>query len=96
MGFLKKLFGTRRPPHPKSPPPFLASPQESIDAMAEALRRIQQEGGRGNFCVFVADEARNRFIQFAGQAGDAGMHAETCGSKVLRISLVRIACEHVE
>ena len=46
----------------------------------ENLRKIQEEGGRGNFVVFEADSGANYYIQFAGQKGDSSLYGEAVGN----------------
>jgi len=58
--------------------------KENVTLIVEALRRIQLEGGSGNFCIFVADPKANYYIQFAGQPGDAVLYAEAVGNEFLK------------
>jgi hypothetical protein len=55
----------------------------NVGMIAQHLGRIQQEGGQGNFVIFVADEKANYFIQFAGQQGDTFLFAEASGNPVI-------------
>jgi hypothetical protein len=50
-----------------------ATGADNVDQIATALRRLQTEGGEGNFAVFRLDERQNYYIQFAGAPGERKM-----------------------
>ena len=84
MGFLKKLFGTREQPAQQPTQPTAVSREHNVTAIAQTLKRIQSEGGQGNFCIFIADADKNYYIQFAARANDAALYAEVVGNQVLK------------
>jgi hypothetical protein len=55
----------------------------NISVIADSLRRIQTEGGDGNFVIFTADVKKNYFVQFAGAQGKTDLYAEAVGNEVL-------------
>lgn len=66
--------------------------QENLSTITENLRRIQTEGENisGNVAIFIADEERNYYIQFAAGRDDmpfgraaTSLYAEAVGNEVL-------------
>ena len=53
------------------------------EMIADALRRIQEEGGEPNFAVFRADEERNYYIQFVTAKGETELFAEAVSNQYL-------------
>jgi hypothetical protein len=51
--------------------------------IAEALKRVQTEGGKGNAVIFIADEQKNYYIQFAAANGQTELYAEASDNKYL-------------
>lgn len=51
--------------------------------IANALRRIQEEGGEYNFVIFVADQDRNYYIQVTTRKGNTELRAEAVSNDVL-------------
>lgn len=59
----------------------MLSPMETL--IAQNLRKIQKEGGEGNFVIFTANPAANYFIQVAGAKGDDRVYAEAASNQVI-------------
>jgi len=55
----------------------------NVGMIAQHLGRIQQEGGQGNFVIFVVDEKANYFIKFAGQKDDHSLFAEAADNPII-------------
>lgn len=51
--------------------------------IAQSLKRIQTEGGMANCVVFLADEKKNYYIQFASAKGEKGLRAEAVSNAFL-------------
>ena len=57
---------------------------DKVSAIAESLRRLQEEGGSDSFAIFTADEARNYYIQFLGGQGEPLLYCEAVGNQSLK------------
>jgi len=57
----------------------MLTPVESQIALN--LRKIQKDGGEGNFVIFTVDAEANTYIQLTGRKDDAKMIAETPGNQ---------------
>ena len=57
--------------------------EENVATIATLLQRIQEEGGTGNFVVFIADAEANYYIQFAGEASEPELYAEAVSNEFL-------------
>jgi hypothetical protein len=55
-----------------------------VSAIAESLRRVQQEGRSGSFAIFTADEAKKYYVQFAGGQGEARLYCEAVSNESLK------------
>jgi len=53
---------------------------DNLATIATPLRRIQEEGGDGNFVIFVADEEKNYYIQFVAARGAMRLYAEAASN----------------
>ena len=56
---------------------------KNLSLIKDNLRRIQEEGGSGNFVIFLADEQANYFIQFAGQNRDPMLIGEAPENRLI-------------
>jgi hypothetical protein len=54
-----------------------------LKTIVTSLRRIQEEGGQGNFVVFIADAHKDYYIQFAAEAGETELYGEAVGNENL-------------
>lgn len=57
---------------------------ENINKIVEALRAIQDDGGDGNFVVFMADPDKNYYIQFVGELGHESLFGEAVSNEFLQ------------
>jgi hypothetical protein len=57
--------------------------QDNLTRIATALRRVQEEGGEGNFVIFIADRERNCYVQFATERGNPVLRAEAVSNAFL-------------
>lgn len=57
--------------------------EDTISIIEESLRRIQQEGGRGNFVIFTVDEQKNYYIQISAVCGQPTFSAEAVSNTFL-------------
>ncbi len=55
-------------------------PVEKISGM---LRRIQEQGGQGNFVVFIADADKNYYVQIMASMEDKRLLAEAVSNEFL-------------
>jgi hypothetical protein len=60
---------------------------EILSAIVSALRRIQTEGGDGNFVIF-SDEKTGYYIQFAGEKGGRRLYEEAVSNNALMSPLI--------
>ena len=51
--------------------------------MVTALRTIQDDGGDGNFVLFLADPAKNYYIQFVGELSSDSLFGEAVSNEFL-------------
>ena len=58
--------------------------EQSILIVSDSLRRVQEEGGRGNFVIFTSDEGKGYYIQFAAARGQTSFWAEAVSNDVLK------------
>ena len=63
--------------------PVGGSERGNREMIADALRRIQEEGGENNFVIFTADQERNYYIQFAIGRGQTTFLAEAVSNQFL-------------
>jgi hypothetical protein len=63
------------------------SQEGPIKSIVTALRRIQEEGGSGNFVIFTAGAKENYYIQFAGGVGEPKLYAEAVSNECLEPAL---------
>lgn len=56
---------------------------EILFTIANSLKRLQTEGGSGNFVVLTADADRNYYVQFAVACGETELYAEAVGNEFL-------------
>ena len=54
--------------------------------MVTALRTIQDDGGDGNFVLFLADSAKNYYIQFVGELANDSLFGEAVSNEFLEPS----------
>jgi hypothetical protein len=52
--------------------------------IADTLKKLQTEGGMGNFAIFKADEKKNYYIQFSGAKGEPSLYAEAVSNDFLQ------------
>jgi hypothetical protein len=57
--------------------------KDNLKTIINSLKRIQKEGGAGNFVIFTADANKNYYIQFAGEAGSSKLYAEAVSNNYL-------------
>ena len=57
--------------------------QKRIDQIEQALKRIQMEGGNGNFVIFQTDFRKNYYVQVAGQNNDPALYLEAVSNECL-------------
>jgi hypothetical protein len=57
--------------------------QDNLTRIVTALRRIQEEGGAGNFVILVADRESNCYVQFATERGNPMLRAEAVSNAFL-------------
>ncbi len=55
----------------------------NLERIAASLKRIQNEGGSGNFVIFTIPAKAYYYIQFAGEVGDARLYAEAVSNNYL-------------
>ena len=55
----------------------------NLETIAVSLKRIQNEGGSGNFIIFTIPTKAHYYIQFAGEAGDSRLYAEAVSNNYL-------------
>jgi hypothetical protein len=55
----------------------------AIESIAACLRRIQTEGGSGNFVTFTAKTRSGYYIQFAGENGSRRLFGEAVSNNCL-------------
>lgn len=58
--------------------------EQSLSTIADSLRRVQEEGGHGNFVIFTSDEQKGYYIQFAVGRGQKSFWAEAVSNDVLK------------
>jgi len=56
---------------------------DNTTVIMNALLEIQERGGQGNFVIFMSDEEKNYFIQFAAKRGDKTLYGEAVSNVYL-------------
>jgi hypothetical protein len=56
---------------------------ENTTIIASSLQEIQEKGGENNFVVFISDEEKNYYIQFATSCGDTTLYGEAVNNEFL-------------
>jgi hypothetical protein len=56
---------------------------QNIDDIVNSLRRIQTEGGNGNFAVFILDQQKNYYVQFSGSPDNTQLYAEAVSNEFI-------------
>jgi len=56
---------------------------DKLTLIVTSLQRLQEEGGKNNYCIFTSDIRRNYYIQFAGAQGETRLRAEAVSNQFL-------------
>lgn len=56
---------------------------DPVTKITETLRRIQEEGGKGNFVILIANAEKNYYIQVIGHKDDPALFAEAVSNHFL-------------
>jgi hypothetical protein len=57
--------------------------ENELAMIAESLRRIQEEGGEGNFAIFTVGAQKNYYVQFQAGRGQMSLYAEAVSNEWL-------------
>ncbi len=52
--------------------------------ISDSLKKLQSEGGMGNFAIFKADDKKNYYIQFSGAKGEKALYAEAVSNDFIK------------
>ena len=57
---------------------------DNVKKVETTLRLLTEDGGRGNFAIFLADSKKNYYVQCAGERGKTTLHCEAVSNESLK------------